>query len=109
MSSFKKVINKDTNNPTDILVSPSTYDGIFSSLSHIYKLCGVDKDVVSPTLFQLLATYKKGTRRVGASQKKDLGLKIMEGNKHLSFPEYKLLCECLLEVNILHILQPIFF
>ena len=43
----------------------------------------------------LKAVSKKGSRRIAASDKHDLGLKLIEGKKALSFQAYKRLAEIL--------------
>ena len=108
LGTFKKTIKKTNgmnrdncagrNNVTDnvvIRLSPNTYDGVCSALSHLYIECGLNKLELSPELWRNLSMYKKGSRRVSATEKKEHGLKILEGKSPLSFPAYKFLCEIL--------------
>ena len=56
---------------------------------------GKNKEATSPQLWSKLSSYKKGSRRIAASEKHDLGLKLTEGKKALSFQAYKCLAEIL--------------
>ena len=51
----------------------------------------MDKDSVSPLPWTKLYYYYKGSRRVAVTQKKNLGIKLTEGKRAISFRAYKLL------------------
>ena len=80
-----------------VRLSHSSFDGACSALSHLYKDCGLDKDVVSQDLWHKLGSYKRGSRRAGAQQKKKLGLNQTEGKAALPFAAYQYLASILFE------------
>ena len=80
-----------------IRLGASSFDRACSSLSHLYLEVGLDKEVVSKDLWMQLSTYKKGSRRAGAKERKKLGLSTVEGKKNLPFAGYRLLAKLLFE------------
>jgi hypothetical protein len=80
-----------------IRLGSSAFDRACSSLSHLYLECRLDKEAVSKDLWAQLSTYKKGSRRAGAKERKKLGLTTVEGKKHLPFMGYRLLAKLLFE------------
>jgi hypothetical protein len=79
----------------------SSYDGVTSSLANLYRDCGIPRDI-NPTvklLWESLSNYKKGTTRVGAKQRKELGLRLTEGKDPLPFAAYQYLAEILHQSN----------
>lgn len=104
LSTFKKKVKRrdceqgeqyqerpDVENEVEVRLGASTYDGICSALSHLYHDSGYNKEEMSPELWAKFSSYKKGSRRVAASEKQKFGLKITEGKKHFLFCAYKLL------------------
>ena len=61
-----------------IRLGSSAFDRACSSLSHLYLECRLDKEAVSKDLWAQLSTYKKGSRRAGAKERKKLGLSTVE-------------------------------
>ena len=61
-----------------IRLGSSAFDRACSSLSHLYLEGGLDKEVVSKDLWVQLLTYKKGSCRAGAKERKKLGLSTVE-------------------------------
>ena len=73
LSTFKKKAKKrthecgdivvDTDNETMIRLSPSSYDGACSALSHLFHECGIEKDATETTkdLWTKLSSFKKVT------------------------------------------------
>ena len=76
-----------------IRLSPSSNDASCSALSHLYLECGIDKEKTSKEIWTQLLLYKKGTRRLAAQERKQLGLAAIEGKKPLPFREYKYLAK----------------
>ena len=106
LATFKKIIQKkkygdqdgveDRNVVMDtedihIRLSASSFDSSCSSLAHLYHDCHIDREVVSKELWRKLGTYKKGSRREAARERKKLGLSMTEGKKHLPFAAYRYL------------------
>ena len=80
-------------------LSASTYGISCSSLSHLYHDLGNNKEATSTQLWSKLLSYKKGSRRIAASEKHDLGLKLTEGNKALYSQAYKRITEMISQSN----------
>ena len=78
-----------------IRLSASSFDSACSSLAHLYHDCHIDREVVSKDLWKKLNTYKKGSRREAARERKKLGLSMTEGKKHLPFAAYRYLANIL--------------
>ena len=101
LNTFKKRVKKRDAEGGFVLVrlSPSAFDGAISALSHLFTECGLAKTVSaeSKNLWTQLATYKQGSRRTAASEKKKLGLSAVEGKKHLPFAAYRKLATILFE------------
>ena len=110
LSTFKKRVKKRTLHPAEnvvvatgddklIRLSSSSYDAASSALSHLFQECRIKKDVTETTndLWTKIAAYKKGTRRLSAKEKKELGLSQVEGKKALPFEAYKYLAKILFE------------
>ena len=84
LNSFKKKVAK---RPTidngaksvAIRLSPSSFDGACSALAHLYHKCGLNKETLSKDLWVQLSPYKKGSRRTSASERKKLGMSVVEG------------------------------
>ena len=82
LATFKKKITRKRRtqevvmegNKAIVRLSHSSFDGACSALSHLYNDCGLDKDAISQDLWHKLGSYKRGSRRAGAQQKKKLGL-----------------------------------
>ena len=64
-----------------IRLSASSFDSACSSLAHLYHDCHIDREVVSKDLWTKLGTYKKGSRREVAQERKKLGLSMTEEKK----------------------------
>jgi len=110
LSTFKKRVTKRTKdvmegevvmNEKDLVIrlSPSSYDGACSALSHLFTESGITKEQTSCSkdLWLKLSSYKKGTRRLSAKEKKQHGLSTIEGKKPLPFAAYELLAKILFE------------
>jgi len=82
-----------------IWLSPSSFDGACSALSHLFTESGISKEKTDITkeLWTKLSSFKKGTRRVLAKEKKKLGLSTIEGKKPLPFCAYEYLAKILFE------------
>ena len=59
-----------------IRLRASTYDGACSALSHLYHGSEKNNEAISPQIWSKLSSYKKGSRRIAASEKQDLGLNL---------------------------------
>jgi len=105
LATFKKKITRKRKTQDVVMegmsaivrLSHSSFDGACSALSHLYHDCGLDKDVVSQDLWHKLGSYKRGSRRAGAQQKKKLGLNQTEGKAALPFAAYRYLASVLFE------------
>ena len=105
MSTFKKKVKKKRRrgevvrdgdvDEVEVRLSASSYESACSALSHLYTDAGLNKEAISPELWKKLSSYKKGSRRMGASEKKDFGLKLSEGKRPLSYQAYKRLATLL--------------
>ena len=105
LATFKKKVKKRniqdnvviSESEVEIRLGPSSYDGACSALSHLYLESGLDKEITSKELWAKLSSYKKGSRRKGAAEKKELGMAATEGKKPLPFKAYKYLAKILFE------------
>jgi hypothetical protein len=110
LSTFKKNVSKKRayaclsglNEGEDAVVvrlSPSSFSGACSALSHIFTESGISKEFNDQTkeLWTLLSGYNKGTRRMGGNEKRLLGLSSDEGKKPLPLAAYKYLEKVLFE------------
>ena len=80
----------------DIRLSASSFDQACSSLAHLYHDCNIDRTQgVSKDLWTKLGTYKNGSHREAARERKKLGLSTTEGKKHLPFAAYRYLANIL--------------
>jgi hypothetical protein len=104
LARFKKVIhsrkekdNNATGPPTNIgeqngedpilvRMSTSTYEGECAALANLFKKTGCKREEI---MWNKLSQYKKGCRRAIANEKQELGLRLSEGKKVLSFRGYK--------------------
>jgi hypothetical protein len=95
LSTFKKKVKKKSRrgevvrdgdvDEVEVRLSASSYESACSALSHLYTDAGLNKEAISPELWKKLSSYKKGSRRMGASEKNDFGLKLSEGKRPLSY------------------------
>ena len=112
LSTFKKRVTKRTQdvmegevvmNESDLVIrlSPSSYDGACSALSHLFTECGIGKEQTSCSkdLWLKLSSYKKGTRRLSAKEKKEHGLSTIEGKKPLPIVHMNILLRFCLRVQ----------
>ena len=108
LSTFKKTVKKrnsegdfevDVDEKNKIRLSPSSYDGACSALSHLFLESGIDKEntITSKELWTKISSFKKGTRRLAVKEKKAFGLATIEGKKPLPFRAYKYLAKILFE------------
>jgi len=95
IGSLRKVYTRGNQEDVDIRAGNASTSGICSSLTFLYTMCDVDKNKISQDLFTNLSKYKKGAKRMIATEKKNLGIKIVEGMMPLSFQAYQLLCKIL--------------
>ena len=96
LSTFKKAIKERGEDSPTIRLSKASFDGACSALSFLFHECGVRRDVGnSKVLWTKLGTYKRGSSRRGAQERKKLGVSTVEGKKHLPFKAYKKLAEIL--------------
>ena len=77
----------------EVRLSASTYDGACLDPPHLYHYSGKNKEETSPHLWLKLFSYKKCSRRLKASEKQDIVLKLTERNKELYFQAYKRFAE----------------
>jgi hypothetical protein len=75
----------------------SSYDSVTSSLANLFKECKVPRDLNSNVkdLWETISVYKRGSTRVGARQRRDLGIRFTEGKDPMPFACYELLCSIL--------------
>ena len=117
LSTFKRLVNKtsakkrkQTNEKDFVLdagsgkvetirLSPSSFDGACSALAHLFTECGIYKETntTSKELWTKLSAFKKGTRRLSAKERKELGLSTVEGKKPLPFKAYQYMAKILFE------------
>ena len=88
--------NNNTCNTVKVAVrcSGSTYTQIASSIAFLYREVGIDRP---QELKDRVSVYCKGSKRRGRRLKQNLGLKIREGKKELSFRCFKLIAKKLFE------------
>jgi hypothetical protein len=90
-----------------IRLEASTYEGIRSAIAFLYRESGV---LMPENMNSSLALYIKGSRRMNRLAKQTLGLKIVEGKKHMTLSVYKTIASILFESSELeHIFAHLFF
>ena len=72
----------------EVYLGKSSYDGIRSSIMHLYRICKVEMD---KDFQKSLTTYIAGIKRVVAQEKKMTGQKLSEGKRDMPF---KVSIEC---------------
>ena len=105
LSTFKKTVKKRnivgtivvSDSYVDIRISPSSYDTSCSTLSHIYLGCCIEKEKTIKELWTQNLSYKKGTMRLAAKERKQLGQAATKGKNPLPFRTYKYLAKILFE------------
>jgi hypothetical protein len=90
-----------------IRLEASTYEGIRSAIAFLYRESGV---TMPENMNSSLALYIKGSRRMNRLAKQTLGLKIVEGKKHMTLSVYKTIASILFEsCELEHIFAHLFF
>jgi hypothetical protein len=90
-----------------IRLEASTYEGIRSAIAFLYRESGVP---MPENMNSSLALYIKGSRRMNRLAKQTLGLKIVEGKKHMTLSVYKTIASILFEsCELEHIFAHLFF
>ena len=85
-ATFKKTVTKRSCSGAEdktlaIRLGKSAFEGTTSSLSHLYLECGLKKENVSKDLWAKSSTYKKGSTRTAASERKKLEISTVKGKK----------------------------
>lgn len=77
-------------NRITIRLKPSSYDGVQSSIAYLFQECNFDRGYNDTTkqLWKTIGIYKKGTRRKGARERMDLGLRTVEGKDPIPLAAY---------------------
>ena len=65
----------------EVRLSASSYESTCSALSHLYTDAGMNKEIVSPELWKNLSSYKKGSRRLTATEKKGFWIEVERGKE----------------------------
>lgn len=80
---YLETIQPDQNGQVKVKVrlEATTYDGFRSAVAYLYKTTGVQ---VPQELTDSLQLYIKGSKRLNLAAKQTLGLKIMEGKRHMT-------------------------
>jgi hypothetical protein len=90
-----------------IRLEASTYEGIRSVVAFLYRESGV---LMPENMNSSLALYIKGSRCMNRLAKQTLGLKIVEGKKHMTLSVYKAIASILFEsCELEHIFAHLFF
>jgi hypothetical protein len=78
-------------------LTASSFDGVCSSLANLFTECEVPKDVSAATkdMWLRLSTYKKGSRRASARERREAGLRTAEGKDPLPVKCLQYLAEVL--------------
>ena len=78
-------------------LTASSFDGVCSSLANLFTECEVPKDVSAATkdMWLRLSTYKKGSRRASARERREVGLCTAEGKGPLPVKCLQYLAEVL--------------
>ena len=101
------VPDKDGKVKVLVRLEASTYDGIRSSISFLYRETAT---TMPATLNSSMSLYIKGSRRINLLAKQMLGMKITEGKKHMTKAVYKKIAQILFESsNPEHIFAHLFF
>ena len=86
LSTFKKTVQQRQGRSPTIRLTKVSFDGACSALSFLFLECGVSKEKAnSRELWTKLGTYKRGSSRRGAQERKKLGLSTVEGGKTSAF------------------------
>jgi hypothetical protein len=90
-------VNGPVEEAIHVRLHKSSYDGVTSSLANLFKECKVRRDINNNVkdLWETIAVYKRGSTRVGARQRRDLGIRFTEGKDPMPFACYELLCSIL--------------
>jgi len=75
-----------------VRMSESTYSGIQSAITFLYREAGVK---VPEEVSTNLSVYMKGSKRLGKGAKQALGLSLAEGKKPMTLQLYRKICEWL--------------
>ena len=76
----------------EVYLGKSSYDGIRSSIMHLYRICDTEMD----EMFQkCVGQYIAGMKRVVAKEKKETGQKLCEGKREMPLNVYEKNCEIL--------------
>ena len=95
---FSHYLSYHKQNQTGHYLSASYYEGMRSSLSHLFR-CG-DREMPRGFLKDL-GTMMGGLKRSAAREKQDLGLKVTEGKVPLTFLQYTTLCNVFMGMDSL--------
>ena len=71
-----------------------TYGAVQSAVSFLFRECGVTQP---PDIADSMSLYMKGSKRLGKTAKKSLGVRLDEGKKPMSKTVYRKLCEWLFQ------------
>ena len=87
----KEVIEIDVDDvQVEVQQSESSYQGIRSAISYIYKIAQVPMpEIMKGHLKNFLA----GKRRTGLKEKQNLGLKIQEGKREMTLDVYEMIAK----------------
>jgi len=93
---FSRYLSYRKQKETGHFLSSSSYDGMRTSLVHLFRLGNME---LPRDFFKELGTLMGGLKRSVAREKQDLGLKLTEGKVPLTFVQYQALCDVFMSMD----------